>query len=503
MKKKSLFLLGILNIVAYFFMILNSIALSVGGYFLKDTFAIYNKNSFILWAVTIISIIMFPIMVRTITLVTRDDIDIDKGKGAFKTLCILTVLMVATGVGGLFQLILMIPFLVILKLKEDSSKANYSILIFTLISILTYGYLIGGMTGELLMLLVILPIGIILFLSKKDFFVVKFRFSLLSIAVALAFIGGYFYTHMKVIEPDSEFTKRYKNIEKLKEEAIKEVDKMPLESLYIKDNSRLNNSPNVILYFTGGATTKVKDHRDDFFDDLPENVDIVDINQTQFGRPFDFADGKTSDDKLLKTSLVNAAIAQRLSNKFASEGKKVILAGHSYGALLVPFTLTNYPEIQKDLVGSVMMAGRLKMPEKVALNFNKGNILMFDNEAGSKVEKIIPLYLINNFEEKLKHAFSAPVNSQDVSGYIRSFTNMAAVNSMVGGIDYTKKMSLKDTLKFIGVYATNDEAVGTLTPEEIETIKKFGDVIVVKDGTHQLNGLEDRLNIKIKEIFNK
>ena len=148
------------------------------------------------------------------------------------------------------------------------------------------------------------------------------------------------------------------------------------------------------------------------------------------------------------------AILDRTIQHFRSQGKRVVVIGHSYGAILITRYLWRKPPESADRY--LIMAGRLDMPEEVVNGFMNGRVCYF------------------------------PDGETPVDSGIRETTDRGLMEmrmaAATGHDRYTERLAERDLGRVIYVYGTEDISVGRLTAEEVGFLESRGAKVIEAEG---------------------
>ena len=154
---------------------------------------------------------------------------------------------------------------------------------------------------------------------------------------------------------------------------------------------------------------------------------------------------------------VSVEILHRTIQHFRSQGKQVVVIGHSYGAFLITRYLWQKPPENADRY--LIMAGRLDMPEVVVNGFLNGQVYYFPDAV-------------------------TPVDTGLEATTDRGLMEMR-IAAATGHDRYTERLAERDLSRVIYVYGTEDDQVGRLTEDEVDFLKSRGaEVIAAEGGGH-------------------
>ena len=151
---------------------------------------------------------------------------------------------------------------------------------------------------------------------------------------------------------------------------------------------------------------------------------------------------------------VSVEILDRTIRHFRSQGKRVVVIGHSYGAFLITRYLWQKPPESADRY--LIMAGRLDMPEEVTNGFLNGRAWWFPDGV-------------------------TPVDSGLDATTDRELMEMR-IAAATGYDRYTERLAKRDLGRVIYVYGTEDEAVGRLTADEVGFLRSRGAKVIEAEG---------------------
>ena len=233
----------------------------------------------------------------------------------------------------------------------------------------------------------------------------------------------------------------------------------------IIDNSKKSNK--VVLYLAGGpdVSSPYEEFKKDI--DYDYGLKVLEINgvshflmnQSQYLKQKKFLDGnleKFTYEDGYKEHLETVDNVQRVIKYLKEQGKKVGLAGSSYGSFVVNEYLAKYGDDTPDFVLS--LAGRLKIGNadklksafKIAFSKYHANIFIGKNDS------------IDDSANKLKHEKPKNVNVYEVAYKI----GMDGLTK-----DYTKEIKDKNLNKTTFLTAEPDKQVGWFNQEEITWAK--------------------------------
>ena len=161
---------------------------------------------------------------------------------------------------------------------------------------------------------------------------------------------------------------------------------------------------------------------------------------------------------------VSVEILRRTIRHFKARGKRVVVVGHSFGAILATryLALEGPGEVDRFLI----MAGRLDMPRVVVEGALNGVWHRFPNGG-----------------EPVRHPYLQPETSQH---FIELRIAGAAAHDR-----YTARLAGTDLGRVIYVYGTADEAIGRLSEAEDSFLRSRGSTVIEVEGGHHTSMFED------------
>ena len=154
---------------------------------------------------------------------------------------------------------------------------------------------------------------------------------------------------------------------------------------------------------------------------------------------------------------VSVEMLQRTIEHFTAQGKRVVVFGHSYGAILTTRYLWRNGPGAADAY--VIMAGRLDMPEVLVNAVANGEFYYFPDAVNPE-----------------KHPTRQPTTD-------REFMELRVMGETMRE-RYTERLANTDLAKVIYVYGTDDESTGTLTANEDAFLRSRGATVIDIDGGH-------------------
>ena len=161
---------------------------------------------------------------------------------------------------------------------------------------------------------------------------------------------------------------------------------------------------------------------------------------------------------------VSVEILRRTIHHFRSQGKRVVVVGHSFGAILA----TRYLALEGpgDVDRFLIMAGRLDMPRVVVDGVLNGVWYHFPNGG-----------------EPVRHPTLQPERNEH-------FIELRIVGAAAHD-RYTERLARTDLSRVIFVYVTADEQVGRLSEAEDSFLTSRGSTVIKVEGGHHGSMFED------------
>lgn len=227
------------------------------------------------------------------------------------------------------------------------------------------------------------------------------------------------------------------------------------------------SSDAIIVYAQGGPTSKL--YTEDIEETQFNSYYRVYVKQSQHINTTINTNEITFEQAITEVN-ISTEIYHTVLKHFKDKGKTVIAMSHSLGSFILPNVIATKPNIADKVV---LMAGRLDMPKVVWNGFRDGDVYDFPDGINPKAS-----------------------NKPTLTGGDLSITRLQAA---LGKNRYTKLLAEKDLKNVIYVYGEKDEAVGSLTNQEILFLKSKNVVpIAIANGNHssmfQPNILNDILN---------
>lgn len=181
---------------------------------------------------------------------------------------------------------------------------------------------------------------------------------------------------------------------------------------------------------------------------------------------------------------LSAEILHRVIEHLSNRGKKVYLIGHSFGSSIC----MEYMNLKNSLAEKVVLMG-LDLDEDISswANAKTGEYIRWEDG--------IKPYALTVFQE-------IPEQHPLKKDFDRIADNLASIVGHNMDKKYTQLLEDNDFKKLISVYATEDEANGIKSEEEIQFLEKKGSLVVRVNGDHHdmlnsefMNDLYDHLTI--------
>ncbi len=190
------------------------------------------------------------------------------------------------------------------------------------------------------------------------------------------------------------------------------------------------------------------------FEQIP-TFSVVEVEQYQHYFDIGNRTDMTSDEGIMINDST-VAMMKKVVDYFNDEGRVVVLAGHSFGAFLLMEYLDDYGF--DGLHRLAFLSGRLNM----------------NNEIINSIDE----YYFAGFSDGIEIVYSEEKASEEDWPYMK----------LMVGIGYNRfvdSLEIEDLSKAIFVYATADNAVGSLLPDELQLIEKNnGSILKIENGDH-------------------
>ena len=163
-----------------------------------------------------------------------------------------------------------------------------------------------------------------------------------------------------------------------------------------------------------------------------------------------------STDDAQRINEISVEILHEVVEYFSQNNEKVIVVSHSFGSFLVPAWLEKYGN-EADY--TVIAAGRLDMPEVVWKGF-QNNVEYFFPEGVNPIEG-------------------------EGSGGSMEYQSARIIAADLGQRRNTILLQDTDLRKVAYLYGEKDEAIGSLSPHEVDFLENKGAFVVkIEDGSH-------------------
>ncbi|WP_418514038.1 alpha/beta hydrolase [Corallibacter sp.] len=219
------------------------------------------------------------------------------------------------------------------------------------------------------------------------------------------------------------------------------------------------NSNTVVLYSNGGPDFTLDTN---YFDELGfSEYHEVYVHQSNTYNSTIINSGELTFERAIIENENSVEILHRVAKHFSDQGKDVYIVGHSFGAILIPALIaTKEPVATKYL----LLAGRLDFPDVVWQGFRDGQGYYFEDG-------------VTPTEQFLDGSVSAIERE-------RYFARMK-LQAAFGKNRYTQLLQNKDLTNVIYAYGDKDEAVGSLTEDEVNFLNsKDVEVYAIQGGSH-------------------
>ena len=213
----------------------------------------------------------------------------------------------------------------------------------------------------------------------------------------------------------------------------------------------------VILCSHGGPTATLQLTDFTFYQAIP-TFSTVYVKQYQHYNPDIANDTNLTLAQAVVCNDTGVAILRKVVNHFNSQGKVVVITGHSFGAFLIPEYLDDYGN--SDIHRVIPMAGRLNMNDTIWNAFATGYFASFNPSDG----------------------MTPVVNTTQEPSTLWAFMKLMAGYGYNRHIDSLAGLNLNNLMY---LYGEHDEAVGRLLPDETSFLtSRNATVIAVPGGDH-------------------
>ncbi|WP_310991531.1 alpha/beta hydrolase [Aequorivita marina] len=219
------------------------------------------------------------------------------------------------------------------------------------------------------------------------------------------------------------------------------------------------NSNKVVLYSNGGPDFTLDSN---YFDELGfSEYHEVYVHQSNTFNPSIINSGNLTFERAIEENENSVDILHQVAQHFSDQGKEVYIVGHSFGAILIPSLIaTKEPIATKYL----LLAGRLDFPDVVWQGFRSQQSYYFENGVTPTEQ-----FLDGTVSEVETKRYYARMKLQAGFGQYR----------------YTQLLQNKDLSNVIYAYGDKDEAVGSLTTDEVNFLNsKDATVYAIQGGSH-------------------
>ncbi len=221
----------------------------------------------------------------------------------------------------------------------------------------------------------------------------------------------------------------------------------------------------VIIGLHGGPTNMLYEGDWEYFESIP-TFSVVEMQQVQHLRPEIMTNSALT---LMDAEMYNdttVALLKKVVNHFNALDKKVVLIGHSFGAFLLPEYVDDYGI--DDVIKVIPMSGRMNMNQEVVDAFAEGYYAGFVDGINLEFET-----------EQASPDEWAGMKLQAAAGMNRYVDSLAAI----------------DLSKLMYVYGTNDQAVGSLLPVEVDMLENNNaTVLAIQGGSHDAPFFEENIS---------
>ncbi|GGI57582.1 hypothetical protein [Winogradskyella haliclonae] len=260
----------------------------------------------------------------------------------------------------------------------------------------------------------------------------------------------------------------------LSAKAEKELNYLP--TVLPKDTTNLwigegdMNSDTAFIVIEGGPHNKIyfQTNGIDIWSALPDyyNYYRVHLHQVNGLNPsiYNWKHEFTHDMGELEVNNETEALARTI-NYFKSRNKKVILAGTSWGAILIPYYLTKYGNNVDKIIIS---AGRLDSDPMQVKYFLKGYNSKFLHDGKTMI-----------FPDTTR------VRNPNRGEYYHKISRVKQfMKAALGKYKFTEELADMDLSNVVYAYATNDPQIGALTQKELDFLKSKNVPVYTSDQGH-------------------
>lgn len=238
------------------------------------------------------------------------------------------------------------------------------------------------------------------------------------------------------------------------------------------------SSDTVVLYEQGGPIDFLQDDLD-IKDTDPFGLaryGVVQVHQANTLNPAIVGNPSLGLDRAGAENDVSIEILSRVIRHFAAQGKRVYVISHSMGSMLVPAALARYPDLTPMVQRFLVMAGRLDMPSIVPVSMAKGVQMEFPDGGAPQPTEKQPDATTREGDE------DAPPGTHYTNTYVLSQLKLMAD---IGMPRMTQQLAGRRLDKVVYAYGAADEAVGRLSPDELNFLQRSGaTVYCVEGGDH-------------------
>ncbi len=259
---------------------------------------------------------------------------------------------------------------------------------------------------------------------------------------------------------------------KKEEETPLDISQEIKEFIYFQGEE---SASSVLLYSQGGPGFELSEEEVKLFFQGFNSTDILmaNVHQAQTLQPNAFADNDISLNEAINFNAESVENLAKVITFFKNQNRTVYVLGVSYGAFIVQELIAKKGINIAD--NYLIMTGRLDLNDAIWQGASEGKNGFFQNG-------ITPV-----------------VNANPETDVIERNSNRMFAG--VGMNRYTERLNTIDDLsKITYVYGTQDNAVGSLTAEEVQFLQLKNATIIAGNGNHD-ETFNDFIVIGLKEAF--
>lgn len=196
-----------------------------------------------------------------------------------------------------------------------------------------------------------------------------------------------------------------------------------------------------------------------------EQVLLVHVHQAQTIDPVAFAAGDITFEEARAAGSRSVAMFAAVVDHFREQGKRVYVAGISFGAFVVQELLATRGNVAE---GYLLVTGRIDMPEGIWTEFAAGRTAGFARGV-----------------EIVKHPGGEAARGGADAVFHRNSARLAAG---LGHHRYSERLAGVGMANVVYVFAALDEQVGRLSEAELAFLAERGAEVIEHDGGHDIPG---------------